>query len=340
MVYYFGAFPPPYGGVTVKNELLFSELHKICGDKLIKLDTQQAKKNPIIMVFQGLMLLLNRKNPILVATAAKQRRKITIFLNRFNRHVLEKSCLIVMGGHFAERIKGDDAYINALSRYGCIYLETQRMVQDMQELGLQNVKIYPNCRKRPAEKLETGSRGEMPLRCVFFSLISLDKGADIALEAAKQIPGVQFDFYGVLEQSYREQFLQEIKSISNAVYHGVFQVKGENVYCKLNEYDALLFPTSWPHEGVPGVLVEAKIAGVPAIVSNVCYNSEIVEDGVSGIVMKENTAGELIKAIRQLDTNRDLLCKLKNGAQASSERYFVDNYLEDIVRHLKEQRRM
>jgi NitT/TauT family transport system permease protein len=42
----------------------------------------------------------------------------------------------------------------------------------------------------------------------------------------------------------------------------------------------LLLPTSCPHEGVPGVLVEAKIAAVPAIVSNMKVNIGLCLVGV------------------------------------------------------------
>ena len=98
----------------------------------------------------------------------------------------------------------------------------------------------------------------------------------------------------------------------------------------------LLLPTNWASEGVPGTLVESKIAGIPAIVSDICYNVEIVENGVNGIVLMENTAEELAKAIGRLDADRDELYRLKCGTKQSAELYYIENYIEDILKKLEE----
>lgn len=338
MTYFIGGFPPPYGGVTVKNELLYSMLEDRLGGKLKKLDTQRAKKNPWRLVYQSLLLLMNRTHPMIIATAGKQRRNITLLLNRFNRRVLNKSCLIVMGGHFAQWVKDDPDYIRGLSQYQTIFVETNEMAREMEALGLGNVAVYPNCRRRPAAPLDVRNSRDQPLHCVFFSLVSRDKGADKVLAAARQMPGVHFDFYGVLAPDYAEAFKTEIQNLPNAAYHGVFKVSGDNVYRKINEYDLLLLPTQWRHEGVPGILVEAKVSAVPAIVSDICYNSEIVEDGISGTVLKENTAEKLVEAIRFYDENRGQLMLQKEGARRSAEDYFVENYVDNILSKLEEKK--
>lgn len=334
MVYYIGGFPPPYGGVTVKNELLFSALAEKMGPNLKKLDTQKAKKNPLLLLAQGLLLLANRRHPLIIATAGPQRKRITLFLNRFNRKVLRKSSMFVMGGHFADRIKDDPAYIAALKEYRRIYVETDGMQQELAPLGFTNVSVYPNCRQHPLRTVAVAPAGD-PLRCVFFSLVSPDKGADTVLSAARQLPDVTFDFYGVVEPAWKDAFLREIDEIPNAAYHGVFQVQGDNVYSKLNEYDLLLLPTKCISEGVPGILVEAKIAAVPSVVSNVSYNAEIVEDGVSGLVLSENTPDALADSITLLDRDRELLYRLKTGALASAEQYYIDCYADSIIFNLE-----
>lgn len=335
MINYFGSFPPPYGGVTVKNNLLFDNLKELLGDALIKVDTQQAKKNPLLLLRQGALLLLNQKDSFVIATAGTQRRRITLFLNKYNPGALHRSVLIVMGGHFAERIRDDAPYIQALGNYRRIFVETEAMIRELQNLGLKNAALYPNCRCRPTQTSPVVPNYEKLLRCLFFSLISIDKGADRVLEAARALPHVQFDFYGSVDPEYEETFRVKAEQIPNAAYHGVFQVNGENVYRKLNEYDVLLLPTAMPHEGVPGILVESKIAAIPAIVSNVCYNAEIIEDGISGIVLRENTVEALTEAIACYDRDRDLLRRHKEGALHSAEKYYVENYLDEIVKALE-----
>ena len=69
--------------------------------------------------------------------------------------------------------------------------------------------------------------------------------------------------------------------------------------------------------------------------SDICYNAEIVEGGVSGIVLGENTVEELTKAIKHLDADRDELYHLKCGAKQSAEMYYLENYIGEIVKILK-----
>lgn len=103
------------------------------------------------------------------------------------------------------------------------------------------------------------------------------------------------------------------------------------MYTLLNLYDVLLLPTRWKAEGDPGILVEAKMAGLPAIVSNVNYNAEIVEDGVSGIVLRHLDTETLVLAIQAIDRDRDWLTLLKKGALQSAESYIADRYVDEIV---------
>lgn len=122
--------------------------------------------------------------------------------------------------------------------------------------------------------------------------------------------------------------------LTNTTYNGVYQVEGDNVYTLLNQYDLLLLPTRWKAEGVPGVLVEGKIAGLPAIVSDINYNAEIVEHGVSGFVLDRLNADAMVKAIRIIDEDRSLLTQLKQGALQSAEAYMIDKYIDEILRQI------
>ena len=106
------------------------------------------------------------------------------------------------------------------------------------------------------------------------------------------------------------------------------------MYTLLNQYDLLLLPTRWKAEGVPGVLVEGKIAGLPAIVSDWKYNSEIVEHGVRGMVLERLDGDAMLQALQCIDKDRELLTRLKQGALRSAEEYMVDHYVDDILDQL------
>ena len=102
-----------------------------------------------------------------------------------------------------------------------------------------------------------------------------------------------------------------MKSLNNVSYKGVFTGSDVEKYNELSVYDVLLLPTRWKNEGVPGILVEAKIAGLAEIVSSQNYNAEIVTDGEDGVVLRDNSIDSLRKAILTLSEDNKLLDSMK-----------------------------
>ena len=330
-VKYIGNFPPPYGGVTKKNELLYEVLKSYmtvkCPEKIF-LPVIPNNLNAVLSA------LFSRKRLIVGVSAAKGSSKIlTFLLYMFNRRIMKKSVYFMMGGREADRIIGDSKERRWYGSYKRIYVETVSMRDKMRLAGMKNVELYPNCRKRP-EKIRAAACSHEKLKCIFFSGISKMKGADIILEAAENIENAEFSFYGHIEQSYKTEFMQRLKKLKNVSYNGVFAGNSSRLYRLLSSYDVLLFPTKWTTEGVPGVLVEAKFAGIVPIVSNICYNSEIITNEADGIVLEENNSFCLENAINVLNNNRNYLKKLKENSLKSAEIYYIEHYLGQILRDL------
>ena len=332
-VVYIGRFTPPTGGVTAKNTAIYTELNKKIDTN--RIDLSLAKKGNIIVVIKCISVLLSRESSIILGTAAKLRRLISHFLYSFNRKAMNRSVLIVMGGQFANIVAADAEYQKWVKEYKNIYVETTGMLEKLVSLGITNVTLFPNCRKRPDSEVAITKRDKPS--CVFFSLIQPEKGADLILEAAEKLPDTQFHFYGNIDKSYREVFLKHVNMMDNVVYHGVFRGSSDEVYRELNKYDILLFPTKWTVEGVPGILVEAKIAGLALIVSNMSYNAEFVEDGKDGYILPENTPEALKEKIEVLYENPVLVIRMRQESGASAERFFFDHYIPDVIGNLDEQ---
>lgn len=330
---YIGNFPPPYGGVTKKNELLYKTLNLYMPIERSKKIFANTKMNNLNAMIDS---LFSRERLIIGVSAAKgSSRILTFILYIFNRKIMKKSIYFMMGGREADRIVKNKKEVLWYGNYKRIFVETQSMKDKMCRAGMQNVDLYPNCRKRPTELREIKSNYGK-LKCVFFSGINKVKGADIVLQAAKEIESVEFFFYGHIAEDYKLEFFQNASQLKNVSYKGIFDGNSSELYQLLSFYDVMLFPTKWENEGVPGVLVEAKIAGITSIVSDMCYNSEIVKDKVDGIVLGENTSIYLEKAIIELDNNRNFLVKLKENSQKSAEHFYIDNYLESIIKPLRQ----
>ncbi|VDN46177.1 Sugar transferase, PEP-CTERM/EpsH1 system associated [Petrocella atlantisensis] len=335
-VVYLGAFPPPYGGVTIKNSMLYMELSKHKNVYIIELS--KVKKINLHEIFKFLTALFFQKKIFIVGASGSWRKKITYLLYFFNRKSLKNSILIVMGGTSAKNISKDATYLKMVSNYKKVYVEADGMKNELVKVGLSNVSIFPNCRNEKNTKVKINYPDQNKMKCVYFSLISKEKGADIIFETVKILAkkNIQFevDFFGAIEKSYQEEFEQQTSLYNNINYCGIFKTDIADVYTKLNEYDLLLFPTRWKNEGVPGVLVESKIAALPAIVSDINFNAEIIHNGIDGIVLKHNNPAEMAVAIERLYNDKDYLFKLKKNAYESRSKYLLENYIDEIVNEL------
>lgn len=322
-IVYMGAFPPGYGGVTIKNQNLYIALEKELPIK--KVDFNKVKRKNVKETARFLFHLFNPLDRFVVGVSGKNTRKrFTQILFYFNRRAMSKSIIMVMGGTASHDMSVDPEYKKCAMGYKKIYVETEGMKAEMETAGFNNVELYPNGRFRSQRDIKVKHR-EGKLRCVFFSLIQPEKGATMVLDAAQALPSVEFAFYGTVADTYQSQFQARVDSLTNVFYYGVFKGNNDEVYAELSKYDVLLLPTTWVAECVPGILVEGNIAGLAEIVTNHNYNSDIVADCCDGIVLKNNTVDELIKTIQKLQGDSILLKQMKQNSKKSAEKYYIEN---------------
>lgn len=329
-----GAFPPGYGGVTIKNLNLYTALCEMI--EVRKIDFNRIKRKDFKELLSFLLALLGRNNKFIIGVSGKNtRRNLCKVLYCLNRTAMQSSIIMIMGGTAATDISNDRIYAKYMSHYKKIYVETVGMMKTLENAGLKNVAIYPNCRFRPKRVIEFTERFNSS--CVFFSLISPDKGVDEIIETAKCLPDVEFHFYGPIREDYKHYFEAVVDSSKNIRYHGIYKGNDEQKYEELRKYDLLLLPTHWYAEGVPGILVEAKIAGLVPIVTDHNFNKEIVHNEIDGIVIPVgiNTSMELTKSISSLKNDHERYLRLKKGSIASASDYYIDSYLKEISESLQ-----
>lgn len=83
------------------------------------------------------------------------------------------------------------------------------------------------------------------------------------------------------------------------------------VYAELATADIFVLPSLW--EGMPLALIEAQAAGLPAVVSNVVGNRDVVIHGETGFVCK--TDAELLQKTRLLIEDTDLRRRMGQAAR-------------------------
>ena len=329
-VFYIGSFPPPYGGVTVKNSLLFSNLSEVVTMK--KIDLMKVKRGNIREIMQLAAALFGKDGRLVLGLSAGWRSRITKLLMVFNKNTMARSVVFVMGGAIP-----DSKDAQRLDCFSKVYVETAGMKHDFELMGANNVYVYPNCRSRieDAGSVRIVSKKGNGLSCVYFSLISRMKGADMLLDVAEKNSDIEVHFYGSIDKEYERVFTNRISSMDNVTYHGYFDSVSNNPSVEMAKYDVHVFPTLCLDEGVPGVIVESKIAGIPTVATNRCRNAELIEDGVDGILLASESAECLSAALSKIKEDKNLLNSLKRGARHSAEAFYIDTYLEQLIEDIE-----
>lgn len=324
-VLYFGSFPPPYGGVTRKNEMLFDALSERC-----HIERLSSEGGAFGQVRQFVCALCG-SSPLVIGLGSTSKLKLLTFsLAAFAKKQMRRSVVFVMGGTLHERALEDPRFLDALGLYSAVYVESESMARSLFGCGVENVEVFPNCRVRP-EVRGCVKVGDGPLKCLYYSKVCPEKGAEIALNVARGFPDVTVDFWGEFSDGdYRESFLSLVADVPNCEYKGVFQGSQEAIHQLLVDYDLMLFPSIWAHEGVAGTLVEAKSVGLPAVVFDNNFNAEVVRDGEEGLVVEAGDEEAFVRAVGALNEDRERLRLLSEGAYLSADRYFLDVYLDRI----------
>lgn len=86
-------------------------------------------------------------------------------------------------------------------------------------------------------------------------------------------------------------------------------------------------------EGLSNVLLEAMAAGVPVIATMVGGNPEIVEDGVTGLLVPARDSGALARALCLLLENPEMACRF---GQAGRQRISTEFHLDHMVRRTEQ----
>ena len=109
------------------------------------------------------------------------------------------------------------------------------------------------------------------------------------------------------------------------------------VYQHMSMFDVLTHPTY--REGFGKVLQEAMGVGLPIITTNVPGPSEVVEDGVSGVLVKDHDSTDLLEKMELMYQDDEYRLSIAKAGRIRAETYFdrpimLNNILEDLNKTL------
>lgn len=334
-ILYIGEFPPPYGGVTIKNSLLVNEVLADCDLETFDLYRFVREKPRALSAAIELFRAIRHAEKICVGVGHPHRMCLVFRMARFLRGkaFLGNITVFMMGsgtpGYLCERSR----YLSDVALGRCIFTESERLNTQLSELGCDNARYLPNIRKG------TGAYEPRPtddvVRFVYFAQVRPEKGFDTLAAAAQKLNaeglGGSFDVsvYGGVIDGYQSEFEHLLAQIPNMKYKGAFDAVENDVYAELNQYDAAA-SSSWL-EGMSGTNIECKFAGVANIVSDAGFNSECVSDGVDGLLVKPRDVDSLADAMRRCINDHDLLFRLKRASFDSRAEYDVATWRQEVL---------
>jgi len=166
-----------------------------------------------------------------------------------------------------------------------------------------------------------------------FGRITEWKGQRILIQALAKLPEVRAVIVGDAifteeDQEYKRGLanLAEQLNVADRVHFAGFQ---SDILPFLKAVDLVVHCSVSP-EPFGRVIVEAQLAGKPVIATRCGGPAEIIEDGVSGILVDPGDSGALVSAIGKLLTNRRWAEMLaRSGRDAAAQRFALERVLSD-----------
>jgi len=197
-------------------------------------------------------------------------------------------------GNFNEIYESVDPIRKILIKYvlkkaDVSFFETKYLVEYFKKFNPQTY-WFPNVRRRPEG---TAPKKEYKKRFVYISHLKDEKGTQELLEACKKLDD-SFDvkIYGPIHE---EKYSPEYVASYNTSYEG--SLTPTEVVQTLKYTDVLVLPSH--REGYPGIVIEAYSTGRPVLVTNLPAIAEIVEEGVTGVLVEPKNVDALVEGFQQ-----------------------------------------
>jgi glycosyltransferase involved in cell wall biosynthesis len=143
---------------------------------------------------------------------------------------------------------------------------------------------------------------------VFVGRLSYEKGLDTLLEAAEKAGNLNFLIVGWgpygLRLRARSSKRHNIRFVGEVSHHNALRYIAGS--------DVLVLPSYM--EGLSTVILEAMALKVPVVATRVGGNTELVEDGVTGLLVSPKNPDELADALERIVSDKILAARLSDEA--------------------------
>lgn len=327
-------------GQTVKTKNLYKALSTQYGsDSIKRVDTCGFKSKIVPFILENIKSFAKSRNTIILP--AHNGVKVFVpffsFLKLFFKTKLNYA---VVGGWLPQFLNEHKLICKMLKKFDGIYVETCSMKSNLDAMGFANVYMLPNFKYlTPLDEDELVYNENTPHSLCIFSRIMQEKGVEDAIEIVKQINDqagktiFTLDLFGPVDDGYKERFEEVKLNMPEYVsYKGV--IDSEKSVDAIKNYFALLFPTKFYTEGIPGTIIDAYAAGVPVISARWQSFNDVVDDHVTGIGYEFNNIDDLKQKLMDIAKCTECINALKLNCLRKSKQFLPNEAIKIIIEQL------
>lgn len=198
--------------------------------------------------------------------------------------------------------------------------EFQRKLMIAGGMPAQRIRVLPNFLARTYRASDADRAG-----VTFAGRLAVEKGISVLLQAASLVPGV----VSVIGDGPLAVSAKAASANAHIRYHG--HLPRPVVIDEIKRSIALVMPSIW-FEGFPLVVLEAYATGTPVIASRIGSLAELVDDGVTGLVVDAGDAAGLADRIRwAVDHPVEMQTMGRNARRRYESRYGCEAHLAGLM---------
>lgn len=292
-------------GQTVKTRTLYRYLVRRFGASSVRAVDTRDYRRETGRVVRELIRCLHECDDVVVLLSSGGRRALFPILRLASAVLGVRVYHDLIGGALADDVEADASgrLVRHLNSFEVNWVETRALADRLRALGVRNASHLPNFKDVDDVDVDPRVPPGPPYRLCALSRVTPEKGIDNAVRAVAAINGdgppvVTLDVFGPIEPSYEERFRRLVDSVPHVRYAG--RVPPERAAAAVSGHFALIFPTEWIGEGVPGTIIDAMHAGLPVVASRWPYYCEMLQDGVTGLSYDFDRPELLEATIREL----------------------------------------
>ena len=313
------------------------------GNNLVRgVDIGKYKQRPCSTFFDLLKSFLWCNKTVLLLTGDGNGIKtIFPFINRFSKIIHKELLFSVVGGGLLNNIDSKPSLIRRLKMVGAVYVETKIMKEELEKRGLTNIYYAPVFSKRKGiETDDVIDNFHEPLRICTYARVIKEKGISDAIDAVIEVNkrlgrlACILDIYGNPVGDYADEFNKKLEIAGDCIKCNPL-LDDTNAINELSKHYLLLFPTYYEGEGFPIALIESMKAGLPVIATDWHFNSEIIDDGRTGVIYKRDGVVNLSDIILELISDKERVLNMRIECVNESKKYDPNEILNDLYVRLE-----